>query len=56
MTVGSSLLAVCGKTVKSHQEAIQLLEAEVRSETSLTFEVVVREPAAHFTSPVVQRL
>ena len=56
MVVGSALLSVCGKAIKSHQQAIQLLEAEVRSEASLTFEVVVREPAARFSSPVVQSL
>jgi len=57
MVVGSALLSVCGKPVQSHQQAIQLMEAEARSSaTSSVFEVVVREPAPRSETPVVQSL
>ena len=58
MMLGSALVEVCGKAVKSHQHAIELLEAESTDMESMqfTFEVVVRESSDRLAAPVIQSL
>ena len=57
MFAGSALISVCGKAVRSHQHAIQLLESESTSDSmQFLFEVVVREPEDFGRRAVVQSL
>ena len=60
MKMGSVLISVCGKAVKSHAHAIELLDAQSKAQSmQFTFEVVVQEPregAGHGSRPVVQSL